>query len=77
MLCASFTEGKNSICARILVNLRIGLIRITPTFGVDKIRRMRRNVPQFQKFAARDYEDLLQVGIFSRLSKFDLMINGQ
>ncbi|KIM28587.1 hypothetical protein M408DRAFT_307928 [Serendipita vermifera MAFF 305830] len=36
-------------------------LRSTPTFGPDTIRKMRNNVSQFKKFAARDYEDLLQI----------------
>lgn len=33
-----------------------------PTFGRDTIRRFRKNVSETKQFAARDYEDVLQVG---------------
>lgn len=32
-----------------------------PTFGADTIRRFSNNVSELKKFAARDFEDLLQV----------------
>jgi hypothetical protein len=36
--------------------------RHIPTFGLDTIRRFSNNVSEMKKFAARDFEDLLQVG---------------
>ena len=35
--------------------------RQIPTFGRDTIRRFRSNVSEMRQFAARDYEDILQV----------------
>jgi hypothetical protein len=35
--------------------------RQMPTFGADTIRRFSNNVSELKKFAARDFEDLLQV----------------
>lgn len=32
-----------------------------PTFGLDTIRRFPNNVSEMKKFAARDFEDMLQV----------------
>lgn len=34
-----------------------------PTFGSDTIRRFSNNVSELKKLAARDFADLLQVGI--------------
>lgn len=39
--------------------------REVPTFGRDTIRRFRKNVSEMKQFAARDFEDVLQVGIFT------------
>ena len=36
--------------------------RQVPTFGADTIRRFSNNVSELKKLAARDFEDLLQVG---------------
>jgi len=35
-----------------------------PTFGTHTIRRFKDNVSEMKKFAARDYEDILQVKSF-------------
>ena len=35
--------------------------RLVPTFGTHTIRRFKDNVSEMKKFAARDYEDILQV----------------
>ena len=40
-----------------------GSFRQMPTFGADIIRRFSTNVSELKKLAARDFEDLLQVGI--------------
>lgn len=37
--------------------------REIPTFGRDSIRRFSNHVSELKKLAARDYENLLQVGI--------------
>lgn len=37
--------------------------RQIPTFGRDSIRRFSNHVSELKKLAARDYENLLQVGV--------------
>jgi hypothetical protein len=41
--------------------------RQVPTFGRDTIRRFDANVSAMKRLAARDWEDLLQVNLFSIL----------
>lgn len=45
--------------------LTIRRFRQVSTFGRDTIRRFRKNVSEMKRFAARDFEDILQVGIVS------------
>ena len=40
-----------------------------PTFGSSTIRRFATNASEMKKLAARDFEDLLQVGSFSGMKK--------
>jgi hypothetical protein len=44
--------------------------RLTPTFGRDAIRKFASNASEMKKMAARDFEDLLQVGANILLSHF-------
>ena len=44
--------------------------RQIPTFGRDSIRRFSNHVSELKKLAARDYENLLQVGANCFLSCF-------
>jgi hypothetical protein len=37
-------------------------MRSIPPYGVDTIRRVSNNVSELKKMAARDFEDILQVG---------------
>lgn len=37
--------------------------RSVPSFGKDTIRRFVNNISDLKQLAARDYEDLLQVGL--------------
>jgi hypothetical protein len=41
--------------------LTLNRFRQVPTFGLSTIRNFRDNISEMRKFAARDYEDLLQV----------------
>lgn len=45
--------------------LTIKSFRQVSTFGRDTIRRFRKNVSELKRFAARDFEDVLQVGTVS------------
>jgi hypothetical protein len=38
--------------------------RLTPAFGRDTIRTFASNASEMRKMAARDFEDLLQVGFW-------------
>jgi hypothetical protein len=49
------------ICLREVL-LNFASFRQVPTFARDTIRRFGRNVSELKKMAARDYEDMLQVG---------------
>ena len=40
-----------------------------PTFGQNTIRRFHKNVSEMKRFAARDFEDVLQVGVLSHVVK--------
>jgi hypothetical protein len=42
--------------------------RLVPTFGRGTIRRFSTNASEMKKLAARNYEDLLQVGAFILLA---------
>lgn len=46
--------------------------RQVPTFGRDTIRRFSKNASDMKRIAARDFEDLLQVGHF--IYHFDLVL---
>ena len=41
--------------------------RMVPTFGKDTIRKFSNNVSEMKKLAARDFEDILQVGTSSQV----------
>lgn len=62
----SFLES--IILARLIFLIRF---RGMPTFGRDSIRRFSNSVSELKKLGARDYENLLQVVIFSFI-RFDL-----
>ena len=42
--------------------------RQVPTFGRDTIRRFSSNISELKKLAARDYEDILQVGTITLIA---------
>ena len=46
-----------------LIQLKYFRYRLVPTFGCNTIRKFSDNVSGLTKLAARDFEDLLQVGI--------------
>ncbi len=46
-----------------------------PTFGRDSIRRFTNTVSELKKLGARDYENLLQVPIFSILNRLRTLNN--
>jgi hypothetical protein len=43
--------------------------RQVPTFGRDTIRRFSSNISELKKLAARDYEDILQVGTITVITR--------
>jgi hypothetical protein len=64
----SSTKGISTyghLCAQLNLSPRF---RQIPTFGLDTIRRFSNDVSAMKKFAARDFEDLLQVAPYLELS---------
>ena len=51
-----------TVSYRELINSVTTRFRAVPTFGLSTIRRFATNVSEMKKLAARDFEDLLQVG---------------
>jgi hypothetical protein len=58
----SFVELEQPL---LILDACLSRFRQVPTFGRDSIRRFSSNISELKKLAARDFEDILQVGSVS------------